>query len=45
MPLIEAAHTASATAIVDVWAIGQDASGNAALVERFGDGPLTAKRA
>lgn len=33
MPLIEAAHTAFAAA-VDVRAIGQDASGNAVLVER-----------
>ena len=35
MPLIEAAHQAFGERI-DVWAIGQDAAGNAALVERFG---------
>ena len=34
MPLIEAAHRAFG-ASVDVWAIGQDAAGNAKLVERF----------
>src|ERR1700732_4206323 len=33
MPLIEAAHRAFG-ASVDVWAIGQDAAGNAKLVER-----------
>src|SRR5271154_146584 len=33
-PLIEAAHRAFG-ASVDVWAIGQDASGNAKLVERY----------
>lgn len=35
MPLIEAAHRAFGSAI-DVWAIGQDAEGNAALIERHG---------
>src|SRR6476660_2756786 len=35
MPLIEAAHHAFGTQ-VDVWAIGQEAAGNAALVERHG---------
>jgi peroxiredoxin len=34
MPLIEAAHRAFGAAI-DVWAIGQDAEGNAKLVERY----------
>ena len=34
MPLIEAAHRAFGAA-VDVWAIGQDAAGNAKLVERY----------
>lgn len=34
MPLIQAAHEAFGES-VDVWAIGQDAAGNAALVERF----------
>ena len=34
MPLIEAAHRAFG-ASVDVWAIGQDAEGNAKLVERY----------
>ncbi|HZU77568.1 MAG TPA: redoxin domain-containing protein [Dehalococcoidia bacterium] len=34
MPLIEAAHRAFGED-VDVWAIGQDAEGNARLVERF----------
>ena len=33
MPLIEVAHRAFGDAI-DVWAIGQDAPGNATLVER-----------
>jgi hypothetical protein len=35
MPLIEAVHRAFGAA-VDVWAIGQDAPGNALLVERYG---------
>ena len=35
MPLIEAAHRGFGAA-VDVWAIGQDAPGNALLVERHG---------
>src|SRR5215207_10325043 len=35
MPLIEAAHRAFGAAL-DVWAIGQDAPGNALLVERHG---------
>ena len=35
MPLIEAAHRAYGSA-VDIWAIGQDTSGNAALVQRYG---------
>src|SRR5260370_9593539 len=40
MPLIEAAH-ASFGASVEVWAIGQDAEGNAKLVERHKlTGPL-----
>src|SRR5271166_3341222 len=34
MPLIEAAHRAFG-ASVDVWVLGQDAAGNAKLVERF----------
>ena len=34
MPLIEAAHRAFGDA-VDVWAIGQEAAGNATLVDRF----------
>ena len=37
MPLIEAAHRAFGESI-DVWAIGQDAPGNALLVERHGYG-------
>ncbi|MDA0364393.1 MAG: redoxin domain-containing protein [Chloroflexi bacterium] len=40
MPLIEAAHRAFGTAL-DIWAIGQDAEGNAALIERHDlTGPL-----
>ncbi|OAI43125.1 hypothetical protein AYO38_02830 [bacterium SCGC AG-212-C10] len=35
MPLIQAAHEAFGDRM-DVWAIGQDAEGNAKLVERFG---------
>ena len=34
MPLIEAAHRAFG-ASVDVWAMGQDAAGNAKLVDRY----------
>ena len=34
MPLIEAAHRAFGASI-DVWAIGQDAEGNAKLVDRY----------
>ena len=35
MPLIEGAHRAFGDG-VDVWAVGQEAKGNAALVERYG---------
>jgi thiol-disulfide isomerase/thioredoxin len=35
MPLIQAAHEAFGGS-ADVWAIGQDAAGNASLVDRFG---------
>src|SRR5579871_2582449 len=35
MPLIEAAHRAFGEAL-DIWAIGQDAAGNARLVDEFG---------
>jgi hypothetical protein len=35
MPLIQAAHEAFGEHI-DIWAIGQDAGGNASLVDRFG---------
>ncbi|MEX2229629.1 MAG: TlpA disulfide reductase family protein [Dehalococcoidia bacterium] len=40
MPLIEAAHRAFGSAI-DVWAVGQDEAGNAALIERHAlTGPM-----
>ena len=35
MPLIEGAHRAFGE-VVDVWAVGQEAEGNAALVDRYG---------